>query len=125
MKLIIAGSRTIDKIEHLYNAVLTLELGDFIRNEVTHIISGKAKGADTLGEMLAVKLKKSLISKPADWDKHGRAAGYRRNEEMAKEGDSCLVLWDGESRGSKHMIDLAKAHNLKLWVYYVYVGKNA
>ncbi len=124
MKLIIAGSRTIDNIQHLYNAILTHDLGDFVKNEVTQIVSGTANGADYLGEVLAGKLSIPLTKMPADWEKHGKSAGYRRNEEMSKYADACLVLYDGISRGSKHMIDLAKKENLKLWVYYVYVGTN-
>lgn len=122
MKLIIAGSRSIDNIKHLYNAILTLGLEDYVRNEVTEIVSGGARGADYLGEVLANKLKIQLTTKPADWDKYGKSAGYRRNEEMSQYADACLVLYDGISKGSQHMIDLAKEANLKLWVYYVYVG---
>jgi hypothetical protein len=122
MKLVIAGSRTIVNIQHLYNAILTLDLGDIVRNEVTEIISGGANGADKLGEILATKLNKTLTIMPAEWDKYGKGAGYRRNEDMAKLGDSVLVLYDGVSKGSKHMIELAKKHNKKVWVYYVYVS---
>jgi len=122
MKLVIAGSRTVVNIQHLYNAILTLDLGDVIRNEVTEIISGGANGADKLGEILAAKLNKTLTIMPAEWDKYGKAAGYRRNEDMAELGDAVLVLYDGVSKGSKHMIELAKKHNKKVWVYYVYVS---
>jgi predicted Rossmann fold nucleotide-binding protein DprA/Smf involved in DNA uptake len=122
MKLVIAGSRTVVNIQHLYNAILTLDLGDTVKNEVTEIISGGANGADKLGEILATKLNKTLTIMPAEWDKYGKAAGYRRNEDMAELGDAVLVLYDGISKGSKHMIELAKKHNKKVWVYYVYVG---
>ena len=122
MRLIIAGSRNIDKIQHLYNAILTFELQDVIRNEVTEIISGGAKGADTLGEILAEKLNIKLKRMPANWNKYGKSAGYRRNKEMSQCADSCLVLYNGSSKGSQHMIDLAKEAGLKLWVYYVYIG---
>ena len=122
MKLVIAGSRTVVNIQHLYNAILTLDLGDTVKNEVTEIISGGANGADKLGEILAAKLNKTLTIMPAEWDKYGKAAGYRRNEDMAELGDAVLVLYDGISKGSKHMIELAKKHNKKVWVYYVYVS---
>ncbi len=122
MKLVIAGSRTVVNIQHLYNAILTLGLGDTVKNEVTEIISGGANGADKLGEILATKLNKTLTIMPAEWDKYGKGAGYRRNEDMAELGDAVLVLYDGISKGSKHMIELAKKHNKKVWVYYVYVS---
>ena len=50
------------------------------------------------------------------WDIYGKSAGYKRNEEMAKVADSCVVFWDGKSSGTKHMIDLVKKFNLKLRV---------
>ena len=49
---------------------------------------------------------------PADWDKHGKSAGYKRNLEMAENADALIAFWDGESRGTKHMIDIAKEKNL-------------
>lgn len=52
----------------------------------------------------------------ADWDKHGKAAGFKRNTEMAKYADALIAFWDGKSKGTKHMIDTAKSHNLKVRV---------
>lgn len=77
------------------------------------IVSGGAKGADSLGEKYASEQGLTCTVFNADWDKHGKAAGYIRNEEMAKYGTHAVVFWDGESKGSKHMIDLAKKHKLK------------
>lgn len=53
---------------------------------------------------------------PADWNKYGKSAGYKRNEQMAIYADACLAFWDGKSKGTKHMIGLAKRHNLRLKV---------
>ena len=50
---------------------------------------------------------------PADWNKHGKSAGYRRNEEMAKVADACICFWDGVSKGTMHMINLAKEYGLE------------
>ena len=50
---------------------------------------------------------------PADWDKYGKAAGYKRNGEMARNADALIAFWDGKSRGTKHMIDLAKKYDLQ------------
>ena len=78
------------------------------------IISGTARGADQLGERYAQENGYNLLKFPADWDKYGKSAGYKRNEEMAKVADACVVFWDGQSRGSKHMIDIAQKYNLKI-----------
>lgn len=56
---------------------------------------------------------------PANWDKYGKSAGYIRNEEMAKVADSLLAIWDGKSRGTKHMIDIATKKGLTVFIYKV------
>ena len=53
---------------------------------------------------------------PADWERHGKAAGYIRNREMAQNADALVAFWDGESRGTKSMIDLAKEYDLAVRV---------
>jgi len=82
---------------------------------VTHdivIVSGTAAGADRLGERYAAERGYSVVQFPAQWDKFGKSAGYRRNEEMAENADAVVCFWDGTSRGTKHMIDIAGAKNL-------------
>jgi predicted double-glycine peptidase len=110
MKTIIAGSRTINSINQINKAIK--ESGFTI----TEVVSGTARGADLLGEVWANNNKVPIKRFPANWDKYGKSAGYRRNEEMANYADACIVVWDGESKGSKHMIDIAKNKNLKLFV---------
>lgn len=53
---------------------------------------------------------------PADWERYGKAAGYIRNKEMAQNADALVAFWDGESRGTKSMIDLAKEYDLAVRV---------
>lgn len=110
MKVIIAGSRTFndyDKLKEVCNIYLK-DLKDI------EIVSGTAKGADKLGERYANEYGYKVIQFPADWDKHGKSAGYKRNDQMAKYADMLIAFWDGESKGTKHMLDLAKSHNLKI-----------
>lgn len=75
--------------------------------ESLEIVSGGARGADRMGEEYAHFYNHKLKSMPADWDTFGKAAGYRRNADMADYADGCIVFWDGKSKGSRHMIDLA------------------
>lgn len=49
----------------------------------------------------------------ANWEKHGKSAGYKRNQEMANVSTHLIAFWDGKSRGTKHMIDIAKRDGLK------------
>lgn len=114
MKLIIAGGRDCNSFKLLLNAIKELEIPVDAKTE---IVSGMAKGADTLGCMYAEEFDLKLHKFPAQWDLHGRKAGPLRNIEMAKFADSLLALWDGKSKGTKHMIDEATKRGLKVWVY--------
>lgn len=117
LKLIIAGSRNFQNYQGLngYTTEFLEKLGFTIRDDIT-VISGTASGADRLGEVWAKANGLNLLRMPADWKTHGKSAGYRRNVEMAEVADACIVFWDGKSRGSKHMIDIAKKKGLPLRV---------
>jgi hypothetical protein len=81
------------------------------RKKLTHdivIVSGKARGADSLGEKYAELRGYKVEEYHADWDLHGKSAGYKRNAQMAEVADAVVAFWDGKSRGTQHMIDLAK-----------------
>ena len=112
MKIIIAGSRTFNNYELLcQNCDKALSLQTEIE-----IVSGTANGADKLGERYANEKGYKIKQFPADWEKYGKSAGYKRNEEMAKYADALIAFWDGKSKGAKHMIDLAKLYKLKIKV---------
>ena len=107
-KVIIAGSRTFrdyEKLKKVCDRVLD-------KLDKVEIVSGAARGADRMGEAYALTKRYDIKLFPADWDTHGKSAGYRRNVEMAKYADMLIVFWDGSSRGTKHMIDIAKKENL-------------
>lgn len=112
MKVIIAGSRNFDNFELLKNKC-DLILSNVIVDE---IVSGTAKGVDMLGEKYANYKNFKIMRFPADWDVFGKRAGFLRNEEMAKYADALIAFWDGESKGTKHMINLANKYNLKVRV---------
>lgn len=80
--------------------------------EETQIVSGTCKGADKLGERIAYFGGYDVKQFPADWKTHGKKAGYIRNKEMADYGTHLVAIWDGESKGTKLMIDLAKEKGL-------------
>lgn len=109
MKVVVAGSRTIDNYHAVEQAI---EDSGF---DVTEVISGTAKGVDSLGIIWAENNEIPVLFFPANWNKYGKRAGYLRNVEMADNADAVIVLWDGRSKGSKHMIDIAKRKNLPLF----------
>lgn len=112
MKVIIAGGRDFMDFELLYTSCKKI-LGN---KEVEEIVSGCAKGADRVGEKYAEFNKIQIKKFPAEWDKYGKAAGYRRNKDMAEYADALIAFWDGKSKGTKHMIDLATANKLEVHV---------
>ena len=111
MKIIIAGGRDFED----YN--LLKEKCDKILstiNEEIIIVSGCAKGADLLGERYGNELGHQIIYFPANWRLYGSGAGYVRNREMAEYADCLIAFWDGESRGTKNMIEEADKKGLKV-----------
>ena len=126
MKLIIAGSRTIEVSPYfltdlVYNFFpISREYGQYsVANE---IVSGTAKGMDRCGEAYALHHSIPIKKFPADWDLHGKAAGHIRNKQMAEYADALLLVWDGISKGSANM----KENMLKLGkpVYEVILTKH-
>jgi hypothetical protein len=106
MKLIIAGSRSLEATVHEPNLVLDIIINaEFHDPFPTEIISGGCPtGPDRWGELWA-ELKNIRCKRvPADWDRYGKVAGHWRNYHMAQMADAALVLWDGVSKGSKNMI---------------------
>ena len=104
MKLLIIGSRTITDFD----------LTNHIPEETELIISGGAKGMDTVAERYADEHGiEKLIIKP-QYEKFGRAAPIKRNEEMVDAADAVLAVWDGESRGTKYTLNYAKKKNKKI-----------
>lgn len=110
MKTIIAGSRTVPSYSYVEMAMQRVSW------EVSEVVSGLAKGADKFGMRWALEHKIPVAKFPADWDKHGKPAGFIRNREMAKYADKLIVIWDGESRGTKNMIKEAKAVGMEVVV---------
>ncbi len=108
MKTIIAGSRTITD----YSELLKVIKNSGWQDRITEVVSGGARGVDKMGEKWAKENKVSIKIFLANWDKYSKKAGYLRNIEMAKYADAVLILWDGSSRGAKHMIDTAFKHDL-------------
>lgn len=120
MKIVIAGSRTFgDDPKHrdlCFSVMDTIREMRHNHGDEVEVVSGTARGADKLGEEWARAHKLKLFLFPADWEKFGKSAGYRRNEEMARFADAAVIFWDGHSRGSQHMINLARQYELRLKV---------
>ena len=115
MRVIVAGSRSINDIELVTKAI---EASGF---EVTEIVSGGAHGVDWFGEQYAKAHHTALKRFLAEWHTHGWQAGFIRNKAMAWYADALVAVWDGQSRGTKHMIASAKEHGLKVYIHEVHL----
>ena len=116
MKTIIAGSRTITTYAQVLSACNVADRAPH-NIHITEVVSGCARGVDKMGEEFAAAHSIPIRYFPAAWNTFGKSAGYLRNQRMARYAEALIAVWDGESRGTKHMIDLAKRHGLKVYVY--------
>jgi len=106
-KVIVAGGREFDDYGMLCKHCDRLLSQKLATHQIV-IISGEARGADTLGEKYAHERGYAIEKYPADWKRDGKAAGPIRNAQMAKVADALIAFWDGNSRGTQNMIDLAR-----------------
>ena len=110
-RVIIAGGRDFNDY-----ALLKTKCDNILAEKATthHIIivSGAARGADSLGEKYAQEHSYTIEKYPADWNTHGKAAGPIRNAQMANSADALIAFWDGKSHGTKSMINIARSKGL-------------
>ena len=108
MIVAVVGSRTFSDWE-LLNRYLT----DFhLKNTITRIISGGARGADTLAEKWAKANNIATTIYRAEWDKYGKRAGMIRNRLIISNSEHCIAFWDGASHGTKNDIELCHTLNV-------------
>jgi hypothetical protein len=102
-KLIVAGGRDYVNYDHMSRVLFAMSDVEFADKEIS-IVSGMARGADVLGARFARTNHVKLYKMPANWGKHGNSAGFVRNKQMGDFADGLLAFWDGQSRGTDHMI---------------------
>jgi hypothetical protein len=104
MKVIVAGSRGITESTLVARAIQTSGF------YVTELVSGGAKGADRLGEAYAKQHGIPVRQFIPNWGT-GRGAGMKNNSDMANYADALVAIWDGQSRGTKNMIERMRKMN--------------
>lgn len=109
-KVIVAGGRDFNDYP-----LLEQKLDKLLENKSdVEIVSGLARGADSLGLKYASQKNLPVKKFPANWNENGTMAGYERNIQMADYANACICFWNGKSRGTKHMIRMAREFNLQL-----------
>lgn len=108
MRVIVCGSRAWTDREAIANRLSDLPPG-------STIVHGAARGADRIAGQEGQKLGHLIEEHSAEWETHGKRAGYLRNAHMASLGaDLCIAFWDGRSKGTQHMVDLAEDAGIPL-----------
>jgi len=118
MRLLIAGSRSITDyavVEKAVNLAIMQWAGCGVT--VDEEVSGCTSGVDRLGEHWARSHGVPRKLFPADWKKHGKAAGFIRNAEMAEHATHAVVVWDGVSRGTANMIAQMQQRGKPVYVH--------
>lgn len=126
MRVIIAGSRDFEPAEAM--ALVADAANEVIRNgwiagesrPITRVVCGMCRGIDLAGKKWAESMGIPVDEFPANWNKHGKAAGPIRNLEMAENADALIAISRGNSRGTANMIEIA--YDLGLLVMQVEVG---
>lgn len=109
MKVAVVGSRDIKDIN----------LGEYLKDDVTEIVSGGAKGADALAREFAIEHGIKLTEFLPEYNRYKRGAPLKRNIQIAEYADKVLAFWDGKSRGTKFVIDYCKNNNIPVEVIIV------
>lgn len=112
MKLGVVGGREFDDYDMLKSALNKFK-------QIDLIVSGGAKGADSLGEQYADDNGINKLIHYPDWQEHGKLAGFVRNTDIVRDSDLIIAFWNKESKGTKDTIDKChKMGKLILVVYY-------
>lgn len=122
VRIIVAGGRDFANYNLLFNSLMNVltdleEVNTVENKSQIEFISGTCRGADVLGEQFAYNFGYSVKRFPAKWDELGKRAGYVRNYDMAKYASGAdigilVAFWDGISKGTRNMIDIAKRYGL-------------
>jgi hypothetical protein len=99
MKVAVIGSRDFNDYNLVKSTLSTLN--------ITLIVSGGARGADTLGERYADENKIPTKIFYPDWGTHGKSAGFKRNTDIIENSDLILAFWDGSSKGTLDSLNKA------------------
>lgn len=113
MNVAIVGSRTFDNYQKLKTELDNLQ----VKCPINKIISGGARGADSLAARYANANQITLLEYIPDWKTHGRKAGILRNYDIVREADMVIAFWDGISKGTKHSIGLGQRLHKDVIIY--------
>lgn len=109
MKVAVIGSRGLS----------VSDLGRYLPENTTEIVSGGAKGVDTSAREYALAHEIMLTEFLPEYTKYGRSAPLKRNITIIEYSDIVLAFWDGKSRGTKFVIDNCRKLGVEVRVYVI------
>ena len=112
MRIGIVGSRDYPDLNEVLEYVSSLP-------KDTVVVSGGAKGVDSVAEEEARRLGLKVVVHRAQWDKHGKSAGVIRNKVLVNDCDKVVAFWDDDSVGTKNTISLASKAGKLLRVFRI------
>lgn len=112
MRIAVIGSRSYNDYELMKRTL------DEYKGIVSLIVSGGARGADSLGEKWANENNVEKLIFLPDWNKHGKAAGFIRNKDIIENSDLVIGFWDGLSKGTEHSLNIAKSKGKQVRIVY-------
>ena len=98
MKVAVVGSRGLQ----------ITDLGMYLPEGTTEIVSGGCKGIDTCAREYAYANGLKLTEFLPDYGRYKKSAPLVRNRAIVEAADRLVALWDGQSRGTAHTINLAR-----------------
>ena len=107
MKVAVIGSR----------GLIVNDLGKYLPENTTEIVSGGAKGIDTCARDYALSHDLKLTEFLPEYSKYGRGAPLKRNLQIIEYADVVIAFWDGKSRGTKYVIDNCKKLGVQVDVH--------
>ena len=107
MKVAVIGSRSLS----------VADLGKYLPEGTTEIVSGGARGVDTSARNYAKENDIKLTEFLPEYDKYGRSAPLKRNIKIIEYADIVLAFWDGRSHGTKFVIENCKKLKVPVTVF--------
>lgn len=108
-RIVVAGGRDFTDYNIAKNFIKSC-IKEIDQNDTILFLSGGCRGADLMGERFAAEYGFEVERHPADWKRYGRGAGPKRNKEMAELCDLLICFWNGQSKGTKSMIEYAQTY---------------
>ena len=114
INIAVVGSRTFEDYDKM-KSILDVFVGIHLEKDIC-IVSGGAKGADSLGEEYARKNNLEFLCFMPEWGKYGKVAAFLRNKDIVKASDRVVAFWNGKSAGTKHTLDEARRSDIPSYI---------